>query len=319
LDLYDEVDPALASEILLEIRDTLRVSRSAVQLNIEIVRPGTFEAPREHLARAKITHGRGFYHAVHFDMHGQVGLRNGHGDKRFGFLFFEKSLADIQRMPAPAPGRRNKLLKPVQPAQVARLLRKHGVGHAILNVCESARARSGDDANIAGSLVRGGVSNVLAMTFKISRDAASLFLGAFYRELLTVRGSSLSQAVAVGRLALGKVPLRSARFEKRRELRDWFVPVLYSSGSDPVLSSPGMDELGSLNMEIRLLPQDPLANPSASASSETEAAGSNALLRNRDFGLLRFEKILCRRRVACLYGPPGVGKTAFLHYASRIY
>lgn len=50
--------------------DALRQAR--VPVNIETLRPGTYKALENHLRRISAQHGVGYYHVIHFDMHGAV-------------------------------------------------------------------------------------------------------------------------------------------------------------------------------------------------------------------------------------------------------
>ncbi|MEW6349111.1 MAG: tetratricopeptide repeat protein, partial [Thermodesulfobacteriota bacterium] len=46
--------------------------QAGVPVHIEILRPGTYQALAEHLVTVRETHGTGYYHVVHFDVHGAV-------------------------------------------------------------------------------------------------------------------------------------------------------------------------------------------------------------------------------------------------------
>jgi hypothetical protein len=50
--------------------DGLRQVQAPVQ--VDLVRPGTYRALVEHLRRSQLTHGVGYYHLVHFNLHGAV-------------------------------------------------------------------------------------------------------------------------------------------------------------------------------------------------------------------------------------------------------
>ena len=41
-------------------------------VRVDIVRPGTYRAVVEHLRRTQQEHGVGYYHIMHFDVHGAV-------------------------------------------------------------------------------------------------------------------------------------------------------------------------------------------------------------------------------------------------------
>ncbi|KAI9770677.1 MAG: hypothetical protein M1839_003061 [Geoglossum umbratile] len=287
---------ALASTVLINIQKTLRNSKSPVKLNVEIARPGSFQALKDHLARAESLHGRGYYHIVHLDMHGQVGLREGHCQK-FGFLYFSDPVNDG--------------LKPCLARRVGRLLKQHCVPFAVLNACESAHANSGDDANIAKVFVSEGVQSVLAMTFKVSSQAAFIFLDMFYRQLLLC-GSTFSAAVTFGRSALRRSLARGTRLDLQRERLDWFVPVVYSCGTELLL-------VESRCHMVSRLPGYGSGEEPTTEEPYLSITNPNKWMKNRDLDLLRLEKLLLQRGKAYVYGPPGVGKTTFLKHASSVW
>lgn len=72
---YQDVLPFAALDVLLGVRDILLQQPAAPRLRVDVVRPGTFDALKQHLKSSKDVHGSGFYHFVHFDMHGRVAKR----------------------------------------------------------------------------------------------------------------------------------------------------------------------------------------------------------------------------------------------------
>lgn len=197
--IYNDVNPFLASSALADIKRKLEESGSHVQLHIETVRPGTFASFEEHLRLSEEIHGPGYFHIVHFDLHGKVGTRAGKMSKH-GFLYFCSPDSD-HTVPVPAQ-------------RVSKILTRHKVPLVILNACESARANSGDDANIAKVFQGQGIHNVLAMSFKISTSAVEIFLNALYCALL-LKGCSFATSAAAARQALRLHRTRQARFDCR--------------------------------------------------------------------------------------------------------
>lgn len=116
--MYEDVSPSIATKTLLRLRDELNGHAGRNKLNVEIVRPGTFEAFKEHLQRTEETRGPGYFHLVHFDTHGTVRSRKGKASK-YGLLYFSD----------PDSGRT--VLKPG--VLIAKVLKKHGVQYAVLN------------------------------------------------------------------------------------------------------------------------------------------------------------------------------------------
>src|SRR5262249_57084151 len=46
--------------------------QAGLPVQIDILRPGTYEALHHHLQEKKAQHGAGYYHVIHFDVHGAV-------------------------------------------------------------------------------------------------------------------------------------------------------------------------------------------------------------------------------------------------------
>ncbi len=120
--------------------DSLRNARLPVE--VDLVRPGTWEALRAHLRSVTEEHGSGWYQVAHFDLHGSFSdyreLEAGsHAEQllfasgpdpfqgRRGFLYFET-------------GQTGKA-KPVAAEEVATLLAEHRIPIAVLNACQSAK------------------------------------------------------------------------------------------------------------------------------------------------------------------------------------
>ena len=280
--LYGEITPSVASDILWSVKSRLDLARSPIDLNIEVVRPGTFNALKCHLEQRR-RQGQGYFQIIHFDVHGKVGTRrNMPATSKFSFLYFSDP--------------NGYGTKPVAAVQVAKLLREYNIPIVVLNACESARANAGDDANIAKTFARAGVKKVLAMAYKASESAMLRFLENFYKEFL-IEGRSFTEAAALARRVLRQNSSRDARFHLERPLQDWFVPVVYSSVAELSLILPHNVQQeaveGPIETEVMLKPSLP----------------------GREFDLLRLEKEVLQNGLLYLYGQPGVGKTSLLRYA----
>ena len=287
---YDDVNPDLALGVLTRIQEDLQKIGNQASLNLEVVRPGCLDALEKHLKHVSDTQGKGFYHFVHFDLHGVVQSTEG-----AAYLLFNDPDPEIDTT------RR-------ESAQVvARLLAAHGIPAAALNACESARANSGDAANIAKVFTSSGIRNVLAMSFRISSSAAELFLRAFYHSLM-LDGNTYSQAASRAREILRRHPLRLARLGLQRSLVDSFVPVVYSDGSDLRFCHATPQSITSSFDATRFA----LSTAQLSAKHEARLTG-------REFDLLRLEKQLVAQGRVHLTGRAGVGKTALLKHASGIW
>ncbi|MCJ1387458.1 hypothetical protein MMC18_000301 [Xylographa bjoerkii] len=276
---HQDVDPGLTLRAILAIKRHLKASNAAYELNVEVVRPGTFNALEAHLQRATEEHGRGYFNLVHFDMHGIIGTHNG---SYHAWLMFANASSW------------NKM-KPVRSGNVGKLLKKHDVRMAVLNACESARPNKGMQANLARSFIEEGVPNVLAMAYKIMSSAAPLFLRAFYQALF-LEHAPFSRAVSLGRVFLREHPKRAARCGLEIHLQDWSVPVTYASNG---INIRVMSALSIPSEDIEPLLQV------TSAYSERGVVG-------RDYEKLRFERQLLETQSVYLHGPAGSGKTKML-------
>ncbi|MCJ1399149.1 hypothetical protein MMC11_002351 [Xylographa trunciseda] len=276
-DLDEEVSPTLASQILLEIGSQVSGVREGLDIQIEIVRPGTLQA----LEKCLLAHPPGYFQLAHFDTHGRVAKDRTTKTKQ-AYLLLDS---------AKPSGK----LSPVRASTVGHLLAKRGVRLSTLNSCDSAKADCGDSANLAAVFVREGVHNVLAMSFHLLESAASRFLRVFYVALI-LKQYPFSVAVSSARAALRNNTSRHAMLNLSRHLHDWIVPVVYASSEDVMLLGDGSVAAEELQVEI------------AGVEQVTKVIG-------RAFDLLRFERALLEYGVVCLSGAAGVGKSAFIQTA----
>jgi hypothetical protein len=293
--MNDDISPFLATDALIKVQKILADTRSPIQINLEIVRPGTFASFVNHLEGARAIHGKhGYFHVVHFDMHGSIGTRKGKLNN-YGFLHFSHPESDST---TPVPGH-----------VVGKVLEQFEVPFVVLNACESARACLGDDANIAQQFLKHGVRSVLGMSFKIAASAAAIFLEAFYHALL-VRGGSFSEAAAAGRSILRMNPMRPARYNRQQRRQDSFVAITYGPGLDCVLAQSTYSWQRPFMDHTILLPAICSAAP---LTPVTEG------LHGRDFDLLKLEKRLLQTHCVYMHGLAGVGKSVFLNRAVSLW
>ncbi|KAF0329452.1 hypothetical protein GQ607_003401, partial [Colletotrichum asianum] len=286
-----DASPTLAINAILKIRDRLKERRSPIQLNLEIVRPGTLKAFKEHLQRTEDGKGPGYFHIVHFDMHGNIGLQRT-VLKKIGVLYFA------------APDSDETTAVPV--GLVCKIIARHRIPFVVLNACDSANTSNGDQANMAQQfLKRSGARNALGMSFKVASKSAALFLGGFYEALL-LDCRSFAVSAAVGRAVLRLNPDRPARYGLRRIVRDSFVAVAY--GLSQIAFASELDASPSCSSLVY-----PSARPDITLSSETSQCIG------REFDLLRLEKLLCRSPIVYLSGLAGVGKSTFLEHAASVW
>jgi tetratricopeptide (TPR) repeat protein len=139
------------------------------------------------------------------------------------------------------------------------------------------------------------------MSHSVLVETARLFIGEFYKELLT--GKRVGQAMLAGQRALKSDTFRGKTFTGELRLEDWFVPVLFQEEQDPQL--------------IREVPAQQVA--SVIEKKKDLALGElpdepphQFLGRSRD--LLKAERILAQKRYLVVLGSGGEGKTSHARF-----
>jgi hypothetical protein len=215
-DLRHPIEP-VAVKPPLRLLVMISAPRDAPQLNVEHEQAKLDEALRVPIEKGLITIDRmedatlqqlqrrlrvSEYHAFHFIGHGGYDERG-----KGGVLLLEDER-----------GRSD----PVSAEFLRTLFQNHRTLRlAILNACEGARTDPTDPfAGVAQSLVRGGVTAVIAMQFEISDDAAIILSSEFY--------SALADGYPVD-AALGEA--RTAVYTRASAV-EWAVPVLYLRSPD---------------------------------------------------------------------------------------
>lgn len=257
----------------------------------DILSPPTFPALCDRL-RAALTAGRP-YHIVHFDGHGVFDKVNG-----LGALVFEH----------PDDAATHKLHRRkaeiISADRLGQELRHAGVGLFFLGVCQSALSDN-SHSSVSGQLLASGVGSVVSMSYSVPIETTRLFTSKFY--------PSVSAAERVG-----GAMLQSQRKLQREQLRgwcwsweptgdscnlqrhpvdlhDWFVPVLFQEGLDPVLlhSAPPSDRVSEeINKDRELATQSlerMLAHPFVGRSRLLLAAERLMLEAGKPYVVLRGE------------------------------
>jgi tetratricopeptide (TPR) repeat protein/CHAT domain-containing protein len=249
-------------------------------IEIEFLRPATFENLSDRLACKKNHHGKPSVDILHFDGHGSF-----NPSQNQGFLEFE----DIG-------SKRHS----VSAEEIGKLLKKHAVGLMVLSACQSAQVAGEDPmGSVAVQLNAAGVPAVLAMSYSILVESARRLFGAFYRNLLAGQGVGASLNAARVTLFRDRARGERQRWQKRivLELQDWFLPALYQVGSDVSLLLP------------REIIDTPLSN---------EAVPKNQDFVGRAWELWQIERgFVWNRRRITISGFGGQGKTALAQEAGR--
>lgn len=271
----------------------------------EILDPPTFPALKAKLREA-LNHKRP-YHIVHFDGHGVYDRVHG-----LGKLVFEHP--DSVRE-GKLTSRQEQLLDAVT---LGGELRNKGVGLFFLEACESAVSTEKPEASVAGRLLQSGIASVAAMSHSVLVETARRFTEVFYPAL--VSGERVGAAMLKGQRHLYDERRRGWGWEPRGdspgkvdrrplELQDWFVPVLYQDGEDPVLltENPPAERVREEIRKDRTLALGALPEP-----PEHTFVG-----RSRE--LLAAERLLIEQgqRYVVLRGEGGEGKTELSVELSR--
>jgi tetratricopeptide (TPR) repeat protein len=296
------------------------IEQAKLPVNVEFVRPGTYEA----FVKLLEERGEGFYHLVHFDMHGglmtfaqfqavraaenQV-FQRGYDLPNLAayegvqaFLFFEGDEAGVA--------------VPVTAQEMSDRLKKYGISACILNACQSGKqvnlvgangnSPSGPEdvreTSLGARLMDAGMQMVVAMAYSVTVDAAKLLVTHLYGELFGSVG--LERALQRSRSELYSRKVRSVYFGQKVDLEDWLLPVVYRNQA--------------VDLKLRrMYPEE-----------ETEYFTKQALrfqfgnqftttygFVGRDLDILKVEKGLIRDgNVIMLYGMGGTGKTTLLRY-----
>src|SRR2546423_9205745 len=164
--------------------------KTGVPIQIDILRPGTYRSLVNHLNDVTAKHGEGYYHVIHFDVHGAIltyeDLQKGHQANRF--VFNQRfARADIQSYPdvkaflSFASEQAQNQSDLVEASELAALLLKHHVPITILNACQSGMQIGASETSLGSQLMRAGVQLVLAMGYSVTVSAAELLMRTLYQ------------------------------------------------------------------------------------------------------------------------------------------
>jgi tetratricopeptide (TPR) repeat protein len=283
--------------------ETLR--QAHLRVSIDIVRPGTFQALVEHLQ----SRGAGYYHIIHFDVHGAL---LSHGELRQGIL---KNRFMYQARPGrpdlqPYEGQRAFLFlegvgegegkaDPLEASELAALLLAHQVPVAILNACQSGKQVGASETSLASQLTHAGVQMVLAVSYSVTVSAAEILMTRLFSELFS--GADLGTAVQRARQEMYQRKGRRAFFNQTVELEDWLLPVVYQNQQQ--------------GLETRELTEEERAAYQEREQDRYQEPGGTYGFVGRDLDVLQIEKrLLTRRNVLLVRGMAGAGKSSLLHH-----
>ena len=252
-------------------------------VSVTVLTPPTFSALEETLAQT--ADGGKPFDVVHFDGHGVYNPEHGLG----GLCFEDPN--DVHKL----HGRRMAF---VDAKAMAEMMRDHRIPLVFLEACETARTEDDPTASVAASLLKEGVTSVVAMSHSVLVETAKRFVQAFYREL--AGGKRVGSAMLAGQRVLNRNTYRGKVMGAGElHLQDWFVPVLYQEKRDPQLSTV---------LTPQVIQQLQQKQRELSLGALPEAPPHKFIGRSRE--LLALERLLHDHPYAVVRGQGGAGKTA---------
>ncbi len=287
--------------------DLLR--QSSLPIQVEIVRPGTYEALAKHLERNTEKHGAGYYHVIHFDLHGALltydQLQEQQGDYRFlcNNRYGRKNIEPFEGHKAflAFEGPRDNEPDPVEAKELADLLIYHKIPVAILNACQSGKQIGATETSLGSRLMQAGVQLVMAMGYSVTVSAAQLLMKTLYQQLFA--NDDLTVAIRHARTELYNHKTRQAYFDQKIDLEDWLLPVVYQNQPVRLSVRPfTADENKTYHEhkaeELRYTPAEPRYG-----------------FVGRDLDILQIEKrLLTNCNIVLVRGMGGAGKTTLLQH-----
>ena len=288
--------------------------QTSIPIQVEILRPGTYKALENHLRNVTAKHGEGYYHVIHFDVHGAV-------------LTYEQ-FQHIQKEPAGNPLKYQRYgrdeIQPyegvkaflsfeadndeqenksdlVEASELASLLVKHHVPITILNACQSGKQIGERETSLGSHLIQAGLQLVLAMGYSVTVSAAELLMSTLYQHLFA--GDDLAVAIRHARTELYNNKERRAYFDQKIDLEDWLLPVVYQN--QPVTLQPR-----------EFTPEERTAwfEHKAEEKRYTPPDPQYGFV-GRDIDILQIEKrLLTKRNILLVRGMGGAGKTTLLRH-----
>jgi len=292
------------------------IQKATLKVKPHILRPGTYESFVRHLDEV----GAKYYHIIHFDLHGALldystyeALQKEAAAVTFTNWSFQNtdfnSTYALPELPAYEDKKAFLFFEstkkgtaiPVEAEQLATLLENKQVPVVLLNACQSAKQDNSDHETSLGQvLIQKGIQLVLAMRYSVSVSAAKILMKALYQKLC--EGEAIEKAIASARKDLYRNSTRQAAFNRKIELQDWLLPVVYQNGHPNFRLRPFTieEEIAFANQSI--IPQE---------IRQVLPHGFSG----RDLDILLIEKtLLTRNNILLLRGMGGAGKTTLLKY-----
>lgn len=257
---------------------------------LSVLTPPTFSGLGETLRQAAEENVP--FDVIHFDGHGVFDYEVGAG----GLCFEDPD--DVQKI----AGRAVQL---VHAEKLAEVIRDHRIPLIFLDACQTATTEADPTASVAGQLLQGGVTSIVAMSHTVLVETAQRFVKAFYQEL--AQGKRVGAAMLAGQRELYQDTYRGKMLGAGNlHLQDWFVPVLYQEEQDRQLVTRLQPaEVRQLMSTQRRLQLGALPAPPAHG------------FQGRSRELLMLERLLHQEPYAVLRGLAGEGKTTIVVELAR--
>ncbi len=289
-----------------------------LRVNAQILRPGTFMALKEELQK----NGAGYFHIVHFDMHGAVldfdTLKKGRGS---GFYHFSSSTLGKPRHSFQERAGRDDLesfegkraflffesgqkgcAEPTSAEEVGNLIQQFRVPLCVLNACQSAKQDDdSNETNLAKLLHEQAGNLVLAMRYSVSVTGATLLMQKLYEQLLD--GRTIDESISFARQHLADHKNRDAALGYQIELEDWVLPTTY--------------KYQNVNLALREMTDDERASRARGIERQYRAPKRTFGFHGRDLDIMEIERLLIKQNHLLVRGMLGVGKTTLLQYLAE--
>ncbi|NMG20577.1 tetratricopeptide repeat protein [Brasilonema bromeliae] len=284
------------------------IENSQLAVNVELLRPGTYEALAKHLEEK----GPGFYHIIHFDTHGALMKYNDIQKETANPYAYQLRWGRYDLQPYEGvkafvflEGETKGDADPVEATELANLLMGKGIPVCLLNACQSGKQVKMEDAendyretSLGSQLMAAGMQMVVAMGYTVMVDAAKLMMQQVYAHLFDHK--DISEAIRLGRLELFNDKKRKAYFNKHIDLEDWLLPVVYSNQA--------------VKFNLReFTPQEEEEFWQTEGERYRFTSPEYGFF-GRDLEILKIEKSLLRHNILLLQGMGGTGKTTLLKY-----
>ena len=290
------------------------IENSQLRVNVHLLRPGTYEALERHLEQK----GAGYYHVIHFDVHGALmtyqQFQNSWVTNRLDLRGY--GLEDLQPYEGFKAfifleGEKKGNAVPVEATELGSLLTGKMIPVCILTTCQSGKQihlntelpqeEDYRDTSLASHLMTTGMQMVVAMGYSVTVTAAKLMAEEFYTHLFADKG--IENAVRLARRSLFNNKQRRAYFNETLKLEDWLLPVVYCNQE--------------VNLNLRdFTPEEEEKYYNYLANLYYFSQPSYGFV-GRDLEILKLEKALLRHNIVLLEGMGGSGKTTLLNYLRK--